>query len=52
MSIHFFHHTINLVVYNNVGQFWSTAISSQPYIGDTTGLVPGYDPYTIKVEHP
>ena len=34
------------------GQFWSAAISSKAFEGDRTGLIPGYDPYTMTVEYP
>jgi hypothetical protein len=35
-----------------IGQFWSASISAESYLGNTTGLIRGYDPYTLTVRHP
>ena len=36
----------------HTGQFWSAGIASEVYEGDRTGLVPGYDAFTLTVTHP
>ena len=36
----------------HIGQFWSAAISTEPYDGNTADVTPGYPPYTVTVDHP